>query len=96
MPRNLTGQQCTFLGKPGVYLEDLFIRPQMRGRGYGRALMARLAKLAAERDCSRLEWSVLNWNEPAIGFYRSIGALPCDQWTVYRLKGDELETLARD
>jgi GNAT superfamily N-acetyltransferase len=84
----------TFLGRPGIYLEDLFVKPEMRGRGYGKALLSRLAALAVERNCGRLEWAVLNWNEPAIQFYRSIGALPQDQWAVYRLKGESLERLA--
>lgn len=86
----------TFLGRPGIYLEDLYIRPDLRGRGYGRALMAHLAALAVERNCGRMEWSVLNWNEPAIDFYRKIGALPRDQWTVFRLKGEALLALARE
>ncbi len=86
----------TFLARPGVYLEDLYVRPELRGKGYGRALLARLAEIALERNCGRVEWAVLNWNEPAIRFYRSLGALPMDQWTVYRITGDALETLARN
>jgi len=86
----------TFLGRPGVYLEDLYVRPELRGKGYGRALLARLAAIALERNCGRVEWAVLNWNEPAIRFYRSIGALPMDQWTVFRITGDALENLARN
>lgn len=86
----------TFLASAGLYLEDLYVRTELRGRGVGRALLAHLARLAVERDCSRLEWNVLNWNELAIGFYRSIGALPMDQWTGYRLSGDALEALARN
>lgn len=86
----------TFLGLPGIYLEDLFVRPAHRGGGTGRALLAYLARLARERGCGRLEWSVLDWNEPAIGFYRRLGAEPNDEWTVYRLTGDALERLARD
>ena len=78
----------------GVYLEDLFVEPDARGRGYGRALLARLAVIAMERNCSRVEWAVLDWNEPSIGFYKSIGAVPMDEWTVFRLEGDALETLA--
>lgn len=86
----------TFLGRPGVYLEDLYVRPELRGKGYGRALLARLAAIAIERNCGRVEWAVLNWNEPAIRFYRSLGALPMDQWTVFRITGDALENLARN
>jgi GNAT superfamily N-acetyltransferase len=84
----------TFLGRPGIYLEDLYVRPAFRGSGMGRALLNRVARLARDRDCGRLEWSVLKWNEPAIGFYESLGAAPMDGWTVYRLSGDELRTLA--
>ncbi len=83
----------TFRGKSGIYLEDLFVRPQFRGRGYGKLLLATLAKLAVERNCARLEWSVLDWNTPAIDFYKSLGALPMNEWTVYRLTGDALEEL---
>jgi GNAT superfamily N-acetyltransferase len=83
----------TFLGRPGIYLEDLFVRPEHRGGGYGKALLKRLAEIAIERDCGRLEWAVLNWNEPAIGFYRSLGARPNDEWTVYRLSGEALQKL---
>ncbi|MGH3146597.1 MAG: GNAT family N-acetyltransferase [Rubrobacter sp.] len=85
----------TFLGKPGIYLEDLFVRPEFRRAGVGRALLLHLARLAKERDCGRLEWSVLDWNEPAIGFYKSIGASPVAGWTVYRVTGEALERLAR-
>jgi GNAT superfamily N-acetyltransferase len=84
----------TFLARPGVYLEDLYVRPELRGKGYGRALLARLASIAIERNCGRVEWSVLNWNEPAIRFYKNIGALPMDQWTTFRITGDALEKLA--
>jgi GNAT superfamily N-acetyltransferase len=84
----------TFRTRPGIYLEDLFVLPECRGRGHGKALLAALAKLALERDCGRLEWAVLNWNEPAIGFYKSLGAVPMDEWTVYRLTGDALTNLA--
>jgi len=80
----------TFLTKPGIWLEDLFVRPECRRRGVGRALLARLAAVAADRGCGRLEWSVLDWNTPAIEFYRSIGAGPVDGWTTYRLTGREL------
>jgi GNAT superfamily N-acetyltransferase len=84
----------TFEGKPGIYLEDLFVRPEARGSGLGKALLGRLAQLAVERDCARLEWWVLNWNEPSIGFYKSLGARPMDEWTVFRLDGDALNALA--
>lgn len=84
----------TFLGKPGIYLEDLYVRPEHRGTGAGRALLVRLARLAVERGCGRLEWWVLDWNEPAVGFYNRIGARAMDDWTVYRLTGDALERLA--
>jgi GNAT superfamily N-acetyltransferase len=84
----------TFLGKPGIYMEDLYVRPEFRGRGIGRALLVHLAGLAKERGCGRLEWSVLDWNEPAIGFYRGIGASPVSGWTVYRVTGEALEELA--
>lgn len=85
----------TFLARPGVYLEDLFVRDEARGRGYGKALLARLAQIAVERGCGRLEWAVLDWNDPAIGFYKSLGAIPQDDWTTFRLTGDALESLAR-
>ena len=84
----------TFLGRPGIYLEDLFVRPELRGRGIGETLLAFLAKLAVERDCGRLEWSVLDWNEPAIRFYQRLGARAMDEWTVYRVTGDALSALA--
>ncbi len=84
----------TFEGKPGVYLEDLFVRPDARGSGLGKALLKRLAQLAVERDCARLEWWVLDWNEPAIGFYKKLGAKPMDEWTTYRVEGDALRELA--
>jgi GNAT superfamily N-acetyltransferase len=83
----------TFEGRPGIYLEDLFVRPEARGAGLGKALLQRLAQLAVERDCARLEWSVLDWNEPSIGFYTSLGAKPMDEWTVFRLDGDALAGL---
>jgi GNAT superfamily N-acetyltransferase len=85
----------TFLARPGIYLEDLYVREQHRGRGLGRAMLARLAALAVKRGCGRLEWWVLDWNEPSIGFYESLGAIPMDDWTVYRLTGDALRELAR-
>lgn len=84
----------TFVGKPGLYLEDLFVRPQYRGLGLGKRLMARLAKIALDRDCGRFEWSVLDWNTPAIDFYRRIGAVGMDEWTVQRVTGDALGALA--
>jgi GNAT superfamily N-acetyltransferase len=83
----------TFHGKPGIYLEDLFVEPQDRGKGHGKALLAALAKLAVERDCARVEWSVLNWNEPSIQFYKALGAKPMNEWTVYRLTGDALKKM---
>ena len=83
----------TFLGKPGMYLEDLYVRPEFRGAGIGRALLVHLARLARERGCGRLEWSVLDWNEPAIGFYKGIGASPVGGWTLYRVTGEALEAL---
>jgi GNAT superfamily N-acetyltransferase len=84
----------TFLGRPGIYLEDLYVRPEFRGAGIGRALLVHLARLARARDCGRLEWSVLDWNEPAIGFYKKIGASPVSGWTVYRVTGEALDDLA--
>lgn len=83
----------TFEGRPGIYLEDLFVRSEARGSGLGKALLAHLAALAVERDCARLEWSVLDWNEPAIGFYKRLGARMMDEWTVMRLDGPALEQL---
>jgi GNAT superfamily N-acetyltransferase len=85
----------TFLGKPGIYLEDLFVVPEHRGRGLGKALLAGIGKLAVERECGRIEWSVLDWNTPAIGFYEKLGAKPVGGWTVYRLTGDSIAELAR-
>ena len=84
----------TFLGRPGLYLEDLYVRPQMRGKGYGRMLLSHLAGLAVARGCGRLEWWVLDWNQGAIDFYLSLGAEPMSDWTVYRLSGDALTRLA--
>ncbi|OYU02291.1 MAG: N-acetyltransferase [Sphingomonadaceae bacterium PASS1] len=84
----------TFEGRPGIYLEDLFVRPDARGSGLGKALLGKLAALAVERDCARLEWSVLDWNTPAIDFYKALGARPMDEWTVYRVDGDALTGLA--
>ena len=85
----------TFLGKPGIYLEDLFVRPAARGRGVGRQLLTWLARATLERGCARLDWAVLDWNEPSIGFYRSLGAVPQNDWTTYRVTGAALERLAR-
>src|SRR6266567_3857499 len=84
----------TWLGRPGLYLEDLFVKPERRGKGYGRALLVELAKIAMERGCGRMEWAVLNWNEPAIKFYRTLGAKPMDEWTVFRLTRNGIERLA--
>lgn len=83
----------TFEGRPGIYLEDLFVRPEARGSGLGKALLSHLAALAVERDCARLEWWVLDWNEPAIGFYKKLGARFMDEWTVMRVDGDALQQL---
>ena len=80
----------TFTARPGLYLEDLFVLPEYRGKGYGKALLQALARLAVERDCGRLEWSVLNWNEPAIQFYRSLGTVPLPEWSIFRLTGEKL------
>ena len=84
----------TWLAKPGIYLEDLYVSPAARGEGLGKALLISLARLAVERNCGRLEWSVLDWNEPAIQFYRSLGAISMDEWTVNRVTGETLTNLA--
>ena len=84
----------TFLAKQGIYLEDLFVKPEFRGRGIGKALLAQLARIAVERECGRLEWSVLDWNRDAIRFYETLGAKAMDEWTVYRVTGEALERLA--
>jgi GNAT superfamily N-acetyltransferase len=84
----------TWLGRPGLYLEDLFVRPEQRGKGFGRALLVELAKIARDRGCGRMEWAVLDWNEPAIEFYRKLGSKPMDEWTVFRLTRDGIERLA--
>ena len=84
----------TFLGKRGLYLEDLFVLPEWRGHGVGRALLTHLAKIAAERNCGRFEWAVLDWNEPAITFYKNLGARPMHEWTVFRVAGDDLRKLS--
>jgi GNAT superfamily N-acetyltransferase len=86
----------TFLGRPGIYLEDLYVRPEARRYGVGRRLLTWLAATAVSRGCGRLEWAVLNWNEPSIQFYRKLGAVPTDEWTTYRVTGPALETLARE
>jgi GNAT superfamily N-acetyltransferase len=85
----------TWLGRPGLYLEDLFVKPEKRGKGYGRALLVDLAKVAYERGCGRMEWAVLDWNEPAIKFYRSLGAKPMEEWTVFRLTHDGIARLSQ-
>ena len=86
----------TFLGKPGLYLEDLYVRPEARGRGVGRALLEHLARIAVDRGWGRVEWSVLDWNEPAIGFYKKLGAEPLSEWTVFRVSGERLRKLAQN
>ena len=85
----------TFLGRAGIYLEDLYVRPEYRGKGYGKALLKELARIAVERGCGRLEWWCLDWNQPSIDFYLSLGAEPMKDWTVYRIAGETLKTLAR-
>lgn len=85
----------TFLGRAGIYLEDLFVLPEYRGNGYGKALLKKLAEIAVERECGRLEWSCLDWNKPSIDFYLSLGAKPMDEWTVYRMAGDTLTEFAK-
>jgi len=84
----------TWLGRHGIYLEDLYVKPHARGEGHGRALLTRLAQIAVECGCGRVEWAVLDWNEPSIGFYKSLGAVPMDEWTIFRLTGDSLGRLA--
>jgi len=86
----------TFLGSPGIYLEDLYIKPAMRGKGLGKIMLSFLAKLAVERNCGRLEWWCLDWNEPSIQFYKQMGAVPMDEWTVYRVYEQALDKLARN
>ncbi len=86
----------TWLGRPGLYLEDLFVRPEKRGHGYGRALLVYLAKIACDRGCGRMEWAVLDWNEPAIEFYRKLGARPLDDWKIFRLTREGIGALAED
>ena len=86
----------TFLGRRGLYLEDLFVKPAFRGQGYGKALLKKLARIAVERGCGRLEWACLDWNQPSIDFYLSMGAEPMNDWTVYRLTGDSLNRMAQE
>lgn len=86
----------TFVGKAGLYLEDLYVLPEYRGKGYGKALLKKLAAIAVERGCGRMEWVCLDWNKPSIDFYRSLGARPMDEWTIYRLAGDTLKAAAKD
>lgn len=85
----------TFLGKAGIYLEDLFVIPEYRGKGHGKALLKELAKITVERECGRLEWCCLDWNKPSIDFYLSLGAKPLDDWTIYRMAGEELKNFAK-
>jgi GNAT superfamily N-acetyltransferase len=89
------GTYSTFTGKPGIYLEDIYIRPDWRGRGFGKALLQNVAGIAVERGCARLEWSVLDWNQPAIDFYQSLGAVPLSEWQGQRLSGEALASVAR-
>lgn len=86
----------TFLGRAGIYLEDLFVLPEYRGKGYGKAMLKELSRIAVERKCGRLEWACLDWNKPSIDFYLSMGAVPMDEWTVYRVTGTTLKELAKD
>ena len=86
----------TFLGRAGIYLEDLYVKPEKRGKGYGKAILKKLAQTAVERGCGRLEWSCLDWNKPSIDFYLSLGAEPMDEWTVYRLSGDTLKRMGEE
>ena len=86
----------TFLGRAGIYLEDLFVKPEYRGKGYGKGLLKKLAQIAIERGCGRLEWWCLDWNKPSIDFYLSLGAEPMDEWTTYRIAGETLDKLARE
>lgn len=86
----------TFLGQPGLYLEDLYVRPEVRGKGFGKMILSFLAKLAVERNCGRLEWWCLDWNEPSIKFYKQLGATPMDEWTTYRVHDEALDNLAKE
>jgi GNAT superfamily N-acetyltransferase len=85
----------TFVGKPGIYIEDIFVKPEFRGKGLGKLLLTRIAGIAVERDCGRLEWTCLDWNEPSIAFYKSQGAVPLSDWTIYRVTGEALGALAK-
>jgi len=85
----------TFLGRAGIYLEDLYVKPEFRGKGYGKALLTELARIAVDRGCGRLEWWCLDWNKPSIDFYKSMGAVPMDEWTVFRISGDTLAKLGK-
>ena len=86
----------TFLGRSGIYLEDLFVKPEYRGRGHGKGLISELARITVERGCGRLEWCCLDWNKPSIDFYLSLGAVPLEEWTIYRLTGDSLDSFAKE
>ena len=86
----------TFVGRPGIYLEDVYVQPHARSKGVGKALLKAVARIAADRNCGRLEWAVLDWNAPAIGFYKKLGAVPMDEWTVFRVAGNALDQLAAD
>ena len=86
----------TFVGRAGLYLEDLYVLPEYRGKGYGKALLKRLAAIAVERGCGRMEWVCLDWNKPSMDFYRSLGARPMDEWTIWRVTGETLDKLAKD
>ena len=86
----------TFVGRAGLYLEDLYVKPEFRGKGYGKALLKKLAQIAVERNCGRMEWTCLDWNKPSIDFYLSLGAKPMDEWTIYRVAGDNLQELAKE
>mgnify|MGYP002531475133 CR=1 FL=1 len=86
----------TFLGRAGLYLEDLYVKPEARGKGYGKAILKKLASIAVQRRCGRLEWSCLDWNQPSIDFYKSLSAQPMEEWTVYRLTGETLDALAKE
>jgi len=88
------GTFSTFLARPGIYLEDLFVMPEARGQGVGKALLAAVAGIAVQRNCGRLEWAVLDWNDPAIGFYKKLGAVPMEEWTTFRVAGETLRELA--
>ncbi len=86
----------TFVGRAGIFIEDIYVKPEYRGCGYGKAMMKKIARIANERGCGRVEWSCLDWNEPSIRFYRSLGARPMDEWTIYRMSGDTLKAIAAE